>query len=232
MAYILIVEDDVPLAQAVEQILFENGYQVDCTHDGDDGFKKASTGIYDMMILDIMLPGKHGYAIAKELRDEGNNVPILMLTARSAIKDKIAGFDCGADDYMTKPFSPAELLAHLRAIERRANPAGTGSGELAVGDLVLNLNNHDLISNGKKVTLSVKEFEIVKMMMEEPDRAFSKETILGKVWGVDSAAADNNVEAYISFIRKKLKYLESSTPLETIRKVGYRLTLAEDLPTA
>ena len=227
MSYILFVEDDIPLAQAVEQILIENGYQIDCTYDGDDGFQKASLGIYDIVILDIMLPGKHGYAIAKELREAGNNVPILMLTARSTVQDKVAGFDCGADDYMTKPFSPAELLAHLRAIERRAMAGSSGIEEMTAGDLTLNLNSHDLSANGKKVTLSVKEFELVKMLMAEPGKVFSKESMLAKVWGTDSAAADNNVEAYISFIRKKLKYLGSTTQLETLRKVGYRLAIAE-----
>ena len=174
-----------------------------------------------------MLPGKHGYAIAKELREAGNNVPILMLTARSTVQDKVAGFDCGADDYMTKPFSPAELLAHLRAIERRAMAGSSGIEEMTAGDLTLNLNSHDLSANGKKVTLSVKEFELVKMLMAEPGKVFSKESMLAKVWGTDSAAADNNVEAYISFIRKKLKYLGSTTQLETLRKVGYRLAIAE-----
>ena len=227
MSYILFVEDDIPLAQAVEQILIENGYQIDCTYDGDDGFQKASLGIYDIVILDIMLPGKHGYAIAKELREAGNNVPILMLTARSTVQDKVAGFDCGADDYMTKPFSPAELLAHLRAIERRAMAGSSGIEEMTAGDLTLNLNSHDLSANGKKVTLSVKEFELVKMLMAEPGKVFSKESMLAKVWGTDSAAADNNVEAYISFIRKKLKYLGSTTQLETLRKVGYRLAIEE-----
>ena len=222
---ILIVEDDIRLAMAVKQILEENNYQVDMVHDGQSGLDYAETGIYDVVILDVMLPVMDGFEVAKQLRRKDVSTPILMLTARSQIPDKIEGLDSGADDYMTKPFSPAEMLAHLRALTRRTGQVVFET--LRVDDLELNLESHDLSREGKSINLSFKEFSIMNILMANKGQIVSKETLISKVWGIESSAVDNNVEAYISFLRKKLKFLGSTAQIETIRKVGYRLIAAE-----
>ena len=218
---ILIVEDDVRLAQAVGKILEENNYQVDLVHDGQTGFDYGVSGIYDVIILDVMLPKMNGFDVARELRRKNIETPVLMLTARGAIPDKIEGLDSGADDYMTKPFSPAELLAHLRALTRRQGQVIFETLEL--GDLSLNLESHDLACGSKSINLSFKEFSLMNILMANKGQTVSKELLIEKVWGIESSAVDNNVEAYISFLRKKLKFLGSKAQIETLRKVGYRL---------
>ena len=222
---VLIVEDDVRLAQAVGKILEENGYQVDMVHDGQSGLDYAESGIYDVVILDVMLPKMDGFEVSKELRRKNVETPVLMLTARGTIPDKIEGLDSGADDYMTKPFSPAELLAHLRALTRRQGQVVFETLEFA--DLKLNLESHDLACGSKSINLSFKEFSIINILMANKGQTVSKDLLISKVWGVESSAVDNNVEAYISFLRKKLKFLGSSAQIETLRKVGYRLTAGE-----
>ena len=222
---ILIVEDDVRLAAALGKILEENNYQVDIVHDGKSGFDYAQMGSYDVIILDVMLPRMDGFTVASELRRADVDTPILMLTARGQVPDKITGLDSGSDDYMTKPFSPAELLAHLRALTRRQGQVIFENIEF--GDLKLNLESHDLSCGGKSINLSFKEFSIVHILMANKNQIVSKETLLSKVWGVESSAVDNNVEAYISFVRKKLKHLNSRVQVETVRKVGYRFVDGE-----
>lgn len=222
---VLIVEDDVRLAQAVGKILEENGYQVDLVYDGQSGFDYAESGIYDVVILDVMLPKMDGFEVSKQLRRKGVETPLLMLTARGAISDKIEGLDSGADDYMTKPFSPAELLAHLRALTRRQGQVVFETLEL--GDLKLNLESHDLSCGSKSINLSFKEFSLINILMANKGQTVSKEQLISKVWGVESSAVDNNVEAYISFLRKKLKFLNSKCQIETLRKVGYRLVMGD-----
>lgn len=222
---ILIVEDDVRLAQAVAKILEENNYQADMVHDGQSGLDYAESGIYDVVVLDVMLPKMDGFEVAKQLRRKGVNTPVLMLTARSQIPDKIEGLDSGADDYMTKPFSPAEMLAHLRALTRRQGQVVFET--LSFDDLQLNLESHDLSCGSKSINLSFKEFSIMNILMANKGQIVSKDTLISKVWGVESSAVDNNVEAYISFLRKKLKFLGSSAQIETVRKVGYRLVSGE-----
>lgn len=221
---ILIVEDDVRLAQAVGQILEDNDCQVDMVHDGQAGLDYAETGIYDVVILDVMLPKMDGFEVAKQLRRKGVDTPVLMLTARAQIPDKITGLDSGADDYMTKPFSPAELLAHLRALTRRKGQVIFET--LSFADLELNLESHDLKCGSKSINLSYKEFSLMRILMANHDQIVSKDTLISKVWGVESSAVDNNVEAYVSFLRKKLKFLGSTAQIETVRKVGYRLVEA------
>lgn len=223
---ILIVEDDVRLAQALSCILEESGYTVDAVHDGQAGIAYGESGIYDVIILDIMLPKADGFQVVSDLRRKGISTPVLLLTARDAVTDKICGLDSGADDYMTKPFSPAELLAHLRALTRRG-------GELAfetlhTGDLELNLSSYDLSCKDKRIHLSYKEFSIARILLSNPSTVVSKELLISKVWGPESSAEDNNVEAYISFLRKKLSYLGSAARIETLRKAGYRLIATED----
>lgn len=218
---VLIVEDDIRLAQALGQILEENHYQVDLVHDGDQGLAYAESGSYDVIILDVMLPRKSGLEVVAELRRANVATPVLMLTARTTVQDKITGLDSGADDYMTKPFSPAELLAHLRALTRRQGQVVFE--KIDFGDISLNLESHDLSCGSKSINLSYKEFSIANILISSKGQIISKDMLISKVWGVESSAVDNNVEAYISFLRKKLKFLGSNTQIETVRKVGYRL---------
>ena len=218
---ILLVEDDVPLAEAVQTILQNNDYQVDVVHDGADGLAYAETGNYDVVVLDVMLPKLNGFEVVSQLRAKKVATPVLMLTARDALGDKVGGLDSGADDYMTKPFAPAELMARLRSLSRR-------QGELVfknleVGDISLDLDSCELTCGAKHIHLGFKEFSILKILMSNHGRVISKETLIEKVWGVDSEAEDNNVEAYISFLRKKFDFVGSQTKITTLRKVGYRL---------
>ncbi|BDE97576.1 response regulator transcription factor [Raoultibacter timonensis] len=219
---ILVVEDDMRLAAALGHILEENGYGVDLVHDGATGLEWGESSIYDIVILDVMLPKMNGFDVVAELRRRKVTTPVLMLTARDAIPEKITGLDSGADDYMTKPFSPAELLAHLRALTRRQGEVVFETVEFA--DIALNLESFDLACKKKTIHLGLKEFSICKILMLNPNQVISKETLISKVWGIESSAEDNNVEAYISFLRKKLKFLGSSASIETLRKAGYRLT--------
>ena len=219
---ILIVEDDIRLANALQKILEDAGHSTDTVHDGQSGIDFGSSSIYDVIILDVMLPKKDGFAVTRELRRERVSTPILLLTARDAISDKIIGYDSGADDYMTKPFSPAELMAHLRALTRRQGDVLFE--RIAVGDLVLDLESHELSCGQKSIALSSKEFAVCKILMANHEQLISKETLISKAWGIESSASDNNVEAYISFLRKKLAHLGSSVRIETIRKSGYRIT--------
>ena len=218
---VLIVEDDIRLAQALGQILDENRSQVDLVHDGDQGLAYAESGSYDVIILDVMLPRNSGLEVVAELRRANVATPVLMLTARTTVQDKITGLDSGADDYMTKPFSPAELLAHLRALTRRQGQVVFE--KIDFGDISLNLESHDLSCGSKSINLSYKEFSIANILISSEGQIVSKDMLISKVWGVESSAVDNNVEAYISFLRKKLKFLGSNTQIETVRKVGYRL---------
>jgi len=220
---ILIVEDDLHLSEALKQIVEEQNYIVDVVHDGMDGLYYASNNEYDVIILDVMLPKMNGYDVIKMLRKQNVSTPTLMLTAKSEILDRVAGLDSGADDYMTKPFAPEELLARLRALSRRQGEVALDTLEFA--NLNLNLNTMSLSFNGKSVTLSNKEFQIIQLLMMNNTNIISKETIINKVWGADSNADDNNVEAYISFLRKKLFFLKAdrSVNIVTIRQVGYKL---------
>lgn len=218
---ILIVEDETRLANALAQILIEQKYMADVAYNGSDGLDYALSGIYDAIILDVMLPGMNGYEFAQRLRQEKIETPILMLTAKDAISDKVTGLDSGADDYMTKPFAPEELLARVRALTRRHGEVILD--EISFEDLSLNLSNTDLKCGVKSVHLNFKEFEILKLLMSNARVAVTKETIITKVWGYDSDAEDNNVEAYISFLRKKLHFLKSKVSITAIRKVGYCL---------
>lgn len=220
---VLIVEDDVRLAQALERILQENDYDVDTVHDGKAGCDWALIGNYDVIILDVMLPNMNGFEVVTEVRRANVNTPVLMLTAKSTISDKIAGLDHGADDYMTKPFSPAELMAHLRALTRRQGSVIFET--IDAGDLSMKLESHDLTCGAKTIHLSKREFALAKILLTNKGQIVPKDTLIDKVWGADSNADDNNVEAYISFLRKKLRFLESDTTIETIRKVGYRLAV-------
>lgn len=222
---ILIVEDEVRLADALGQIMTEQKYMTDIVYDGQDGLDYALCEDYDVIVLDVMLPKLNGYDVVKKLRQQKKSTPVLMLTAKDEISDKVNGLDSGADDYMTKPFSPEELLARVRALSRRQGDVVTE--KMTFSDLTLNLSSCDLSCNAKSVRLGYKEFEILKLLMARPNMIISKDELISKVWGVDSNAEDNNVEAYISFLRKKFFYVGSHVLISTIRKVGYKLE-AED----
>lgn len=223
---ILIVEDDVRLAQALGHILEENGHDTDVVHDGVAGLDWAASGQYDAIVLDVMLPKMDGFSVVAGLRRQSISTPVLLLTARDAVPDKITGLDSGADDYMTKPFSPAELLAHLRALGRRQGEIMFEKLEFA--DLSLNLESFDLACGAKSIHLSFKEFSLAKVLMANHGQVVSKDLLIEKVWGIESSAEDNNVEAYVSFLRKKLDFLGSKARIETLRKAGYRLTMDKD----
>ncbi|MBR0598361.1 response regulator transcription factor [Sinanaerobacter chloroacetimidivorans] len=218
---ILIVEDEVRLSEALGQIMLEQKYSVDIVHDGDSGLDYAMSGLYDVVILDVMLPKKNGFEVVKELRSQKSTVPVLLLTAKDEIGDKVTGLDCGADDYMTKPFSPEELMARIRALSRRQGDVVLE--ELTFSDLTLNLSTYSLNRGMKSVHLGFKEFEVLKLLMSNPKMVIPKEDMIMKIWGVESGAEDNNVEAYISFLRKKFFFLGSKVTIGTLRKVGYRL---------
>lgn len=222
---ILIVEDEKPLADAIAQLLRDQHYDVDAVYDGKSGLDFALIGDYTLIILDVMLPLMNGFDVVKALRQQKQSTPVLMLTAREATCDKITGLDCGADDYMTKPFDYNELFARVRALTRRVGEVVLE--ELSFGDLTLNLDQAELSCANKTVHLSYKEFAIMKQLMQYPSMTVSKETLIVNVWGSSSDAVENNVEVYISFLRKKLRFLDSHVKITTLRRIGYRLEVAD-----
>ena len=217
---ILVVEDERRLSDALVQILTEAKYQAEAVYNGDDGLSYALSGLYDVVVLDVMMPGMDGFEVVRQLRREHCAVPVLMLTAKSELIDKVHGLDMGADDYMTKPFAPEELLARVRALSRRQGDVALERMEF--GDAALDLNTCDLSCGERSVHLGYKEFEILRILMANPRVLVPKEDLIVKVWGADSEAVDNNVEAYVSFLRKKMRFLGSRACIETIRKAGYR----------
>ncbi|GAA0108061.1 MULTISPECIES: response regulator transcription factor [Clostridium] len=219
---LLLVEDERELSEALFQILTNNKYSVDAVYDGEDGLDYALTGVYDVIVLDIMIPKLNGLSLLKQLRKSGISTPVIMLTAKSQIEDRVLGLDLGADDYLTKPFATEELLARLRSITRRKGNV-VNDNILTYGDISLNLDTYDLDVNNENIRLTLKEFEIIKYFMERPKCVVSKDDLITKLWGFDSEVEYNNIEVYISFIRKKLTYLKSNVSIVTIRGVGYRM---------
>ena len=219
---ILIVEDEKRLAEALAEILTEQKYSTDVVHDGVSGLDYAMSGIYDGIILDVMLPGMNGFEVVRSMRDNQVSTPVLLLTAKDEIADKVRGLDSGADDYLTKPFSTEELLARVRALTRRKGEIAPS--ELIFGDVSLDTGNFLLKSRDKSVRLGMKEFEVMQILMRNDGNVVSKEILLEKVWGSQSSAEDNNVEAYISFLRKKLFFVGSKVSIATVRKIGYYLS--------
>lgn len=219
---VLIVEDEVRLAATLQDLLEMQGYSADVSHDGESGLDNALSAIYDVIILDVMLPKLNGFDVLRRLRAEGNATPVLMLTARSEVTDKVQGLDSGADYYLTKPFEPKELLACVRALCRRT-PEMRETDRLTCGDLQLEQNTFNLSCGERSVRLSRKEFDMMELLMLNQKLVIPKEKLLLKVWGYESEAEDNNVEVYISFLRKKLEYLRSGAKIKTIRMVGYCL---------
>lgn len=219
---ILIVEDEVRLASTLKDLMELNGWAADVCHDGESGLDNALSGIYDVVILDVMLPRMDGFSVLRQLRAAGSAAPVLMLTARSEVADRVEGLDCGADYYLTKPFEPRELTACVRALSRRA-PDLRPPEALEFGDLTLDRNAFALVCADRSVHLSRKEFDLAELLIRNRGQILTKETLLLKLWGYDSEAEDNHVEVYISFLRKKLEHLRSRVKIRTIRMVGYTL---------
>ncbi len=219
---VLIVEDEVRLASTLQDLLELNGYTSDISNDGESGLDNALTGIYDVILLDVMLPKMDGFTVLRNLRASGSATPVLMLTARSELDDRVEGLDCGADYYLTKPFEPKELLACIRALSRR-QPELRSTDTLEYGDLKLEKDAFSLSCGSHSVRLSRKEFDMMELLMRNREMVITKENLLLKIWGYESDAEDNNVEVYISFLRKKLEHLHSTVRIKTIRMVGYCL---------
>ncbi len=218
---ILIIEDEVRLAGTLADMAGEDGYIADVAHDGETGLDNALSGIYDAIVLDVMLPRLDGFELLKRLRRDGIQTPVLMLTAKSDLVDRVHGLDLGADYYLTKPFENAEFLACLRAVIRRQGEIVPE--RLGFGDLTLVPSMSTLRCRERALTLSAKELEIMRLLILNQNNILSKDTLLVKVWGYDTEAGDNNVEAYISFLRKKLQLLRSTVTLSVVRRLGYRL---------
>ena len=221
---LLIVEDEVRLADTLRQLLNRQGYTADVYYDGVSGLDNAMTGIYDLMVLDVMLPGMNGFQVVKKLREAGVTTPVLMLTAKSDVSDRIHGLDCGADYYLTKPFEPEELLACVRTLLRRSGGQLQESDTLTWGDLSLERTTFTLSCAERAVRLSRREYDLMELLMRNGNQVVTKEQMLVKVWGYDSQAEDNNVEVYISFLRRKLTHLHSAVKIKTLRMLGYCLT--------
>lgn len=226
---ILVAEDEKRLAEALRYLLERENYHVDVVHDGQQALDFVESQIsYSLFIFDIMMPRLNGLELLGRIRKHAVDTPVLMLTALSQTTDKVKGLDQGADDYMTKPFQPDELLARVRALTRRKGEVVLDI--LEYGDLSLNLNSHYLSSSNSMekhgVRLSEKEFEVLSVLMRHPNQVISKDQLIADVWGYDSYVENNNAEAYISFLRKKLRHLTSITAIETIRGLGYTLTIS------
>lgn len=224
---LLIVEDEVRLASTLADLLHRQGYTTDICHDGLTGLDNARSGIYDLMILDAMLPGLDGFPLLQQLRSEGSPIPVLMLTARSDVADRVRGLDSGADYYLTKPFDAQELLACVRLLLRRSGSENRTDDAILCGDLRLEPGSFLLSCGQRSVRLSRREYDLLELLMRNSKIILTKEQILLKVWGYDSDAEDNNAEVYISFLRRKLAHLHSTVKIKTIRLVGYCLEVEE-----
>ena len=217
---ILIVEDEELLADSIGELLREKGFETDIALDGETGLEYAELGVYDLLILDVLMPKLSGYEVARRVRARHVNTPILMLTAKSALEDRVAGLDAGADYYLTKPFDVRELLACVNALLRRQ---GGQVEELRFGNTILDLSSATLVCGKESVRLSAREFDILRYLFGAGKKNVSKETLLARVWGYDSNAVENHVEVYIGFLRKKLASIGSNVRIEAIRRLGYHL---------
>ena len=222
---ILIIEDEKLLAESLKVLLESKGFEVETVYDGESGRDYALLGIYDLLILDVMMPGLNGYDVARQVRENRCGTPILMLTAKSAVEDRILGLNAGADYYLTKPFDSRELLACVNALLRRH---GNQVYELSCGNTSLDLDTCMMVCGGKSIRLSAREFDVMRVLLQSGERNISKETILARVWGYDSDAVENHVEVYVGFLRKKLKSIGSDVSIECIRRLGYHLEVKEE----
>ena len=221
---ILVVEDEKAIADVISERLKCERYAVDVDYDGEDGLYDALCGIYDLIILDVMLPSKDGFEILKEIRDEKIDSKVIMLTAKSTLDDKLVGLTGGADDYVTKPFHIEELVARVN-IQLRKTSDSSNVDILNVGDLTLNLKMSKIINNEsqEEIEIGCKEFQLLEYFMRNPNMVISKEQIYDTVWGIDNEIESNNLEAYLSFIRKKIKIIGSKVTIRAVRGLGYKL---------
>ena len=225
---ILIIEDEYNLADAIQSMLKKEKYSVEIRTDGEEGLEEALTDIYDLIILDVMLPHMNGFDILKELREENINSKIIMLTAKNTIDDKMNGFNNGADDYLTKPFHMEELVARVNVQLRKNN--NVSNDNIKLGDIILNIRSMELcnINEDHKIKIIGKEFQLLELLMNNANRVMEKEQIFIKIWGYDTECDINTLEAYISFIRKKLKLIKSKINLKAIRNMGYVLEVSDE----
>ena len=221
---ILIVEDEEGLREALIRTLTGEGYLADGAADGEEGYQLICTGLYDLVLLDIMLPVYDGLEVLRRIRKQGFDVPVILLTARSTLEDKVGGMDLGADDSLTKPFAMPELLARIRMVSRRGAGSAADS-RLKAGDLYLDTQTYTLSSSSgsRSVRLGAKEYQLMEYLMRNPDRVLSREQITQRVWGYDADAEYNNVDVYVSFLRKKMKFVQSTAKISSVRGVGYEL---------
>jgi len=218
---ILLVEDDGRVARLVERTLAEAGHHVEVAYDGPSGLARGVAGAYDLIVLDILLPGMDGLDVCRRLRRRSVRTPILMLTARDAVPDRVRGLDAGADDYLVKPFALEEFLARVRALERRSGDAA--DEVLQVGDLTLDLGRHEAWRGGRAIELTAKEFGLLAYLMRAPGRVLTKERIADHVWGYDSETTSNVVEVYIHYLRDKIDKGFPRPLIRTVRGVGYTI---------
>ncbi len=221
--HLLLVEDEARLAHAVRRVLEEEGHVVDWVDDGADAFAQAQTEEYDLILLDVMLPTMNGFEVAKRLRAKGNQSPILMLTAKDAVTDRVQGLDSGADDYLVKPFALAELLARVRALTRRAKMATGLDSVLTVADLELDLKTREAIRGGKRIELTAKEFALLEVMMRHPGQVMTRSQLLDRIWSYDVLTESNIVDIYIHYLRNKIDRDFDEKLIRTVRGVGYAL---------
>lgn len=221
---VLIIEDEKLLADSLKALLESKGFSVEAVYDGDTGAEYAQTGVYDLLILDVMMPGMDGYQVARQVRSKRCATPILMLTAKSGLEDRIDGLNAGADYYLTKPFDSRELLACINALLRRQ---GNQVDELVCGNTALELSTGMLVCGEKRLQLSAREFDVMRFLMQSQNQILPKEVILAKVWGFDSNAVENHVEVYVGFLRKKLQSIGSNVRIQAIRRLGYHLEVDE-----
>lgn len=224
---ILIIEDEYNLADAISSMLTSKNYIVDIVTDGQEGLYEALTDIYDLILLDVMLPNKNGFEILKELKNENISSKVIMLTAKSTIDDKMNGFNNGADDYLTKPFHMDELLARVNIQLRKDD---INNDILKYEDIELNIKNLILknTTNNQEVSVIGKEFQLIELLIRNKNIVLSKEQIFNKIWGYDSECEINTLEAYISFLRKKLKLINSKVSIKVIRNIGYKLEVKNE----
>lgn len=226
---ILVIEDEVLLANSIKALLESKGFEVEAVYDGETGEEYAELGVYDLLILDVMMPKMNGYEVARKVRAKRCATPILMLTAKSGLEDRIEGLNAGADYYLTKPFDSRELLACINALLRRQ---GSQVDEMVFGNTALDLASSMLICGEKSVRLSAREFDVMRFLLQSKDKNLSKEVILARVWGYDSNAVENHVEVYVGFLRKKLASIGSNIRIEAIRRLGYHLEVDESAEKA
>ena len=221
---ILIVEDEKLLADSLQTALEKKGFTVETAYDGETGKEYAELGVYDLLILDVMMPKLNGYDLARQVRRSRCATPILMLTAKSDLEDRIEGLNAGADYYLTKPFDMRELMACINALLRRQ---GNQVDELTFGNTALDLSSGMLVSGEKSIRLSAKEFDVMRFLLQSGRSNLSKEILLAKVWGFESNAVENHVEVYVGFLRKKLAAIGSNVRIEAVRRLGYHLEVAD-----